>query len=488
MPVLIILYFVTRLFHLTLLPIFNDESIYLYWAKLIASTHAQWFIALKGAKPPLLHWAMAFSLTLFPSSWYLFAGRLPTVITGFIGMLGIFALSNFLFHSRKITLLSAFLYIITPFSLFYDRIALFDSFLSSMLVWAVYFSLRTSHSLNKKDALLWGIFLGMAFLAKMNALLFLLLTPVCFFLFLPPKHLVNKWRKLLLLLGIAVSVSQLFRYSLLISRGYREYATSGVNQFTIPPAAFIQHPFLVFSKNIVSYMSWFISFVTVPVFVLGIVGFVLLFIRKRRIGSILALLWVFPMLATSFFSQISFPRYILFVLPYFLIAASYPAAMLLQKTLGALLFVVLLGVPLMFDAKLLFSPPEAPLPDIDYYQYVSGYPSGYGLANIFTFLHAQSTSKQITVIPLGMLSSYPYAFNLEFWHDPHVTVVAFWPVEHDTREKIIALSKSGPVYVMMKYNADGLHTNFLKELHLREIFRADKPNSDKPILLAVPQD
>src|SRR5260221_8817672 len=216
---------------------------------------------------------MVVFLKLFPPTWYLFAGRFPSVITGLVSMLGMFSLSQFLFRSRKIAILTAFLYILSPFALFYDKMALFDSFLSSMLLWTVYFSLRTSQTLAKKDAGLWGFFLGMAFLAKANALLFLFLSPICFFLVLPWEQLRKQWKKVLVLLGIALGVSQVLRYSLIISHGYHEYASKNTSQVAIPFSTLIMHPFQVFPANIVLYMSWFISFVTLPVFLLGLIGF-----------------------------------------------------------------------------------------------------------------------------------------------------------------------------------------------------------------------
>lgn len=489
MPLILVvtLYLFTRLFHLAVLPIFNDEAIYLYWAKIIATTNKHWFISLTDGKPPLLIWVMSFFLRIFPSPQYLVAGRIPSVLAGLVTMLGIYSLSRFLFHSKKVAIVTALLYIVTPFALLHDRMALFDSFLSSMLVWSVYFSLRTARSLQKKDASLWGFFLGMAALAKINALPFLFLTPVCFLLSLPKNWIANHRKKVLTLLIFAIAVSQLLQHSLLVSRGYQEYFTKSTTQYIVPFSTLIRSPFIVFPKNIASYVSWFVSYGTVGVVLLGIAGFALLMKANRRIGVIMIFLWSIPLLTTSFASIRAYPRYVLFVLPYVLVAAGYAAARLFRKTVSALLLIPLLVFPLIFDALLLTQPHKAPLPDVDYYQYVSGFPSGYGLLKIFNFLHSEAKSKPVTIVPLGMLGSFPYAFYLEFWDNPYVTVRSFWPVKHTTQEEIRALSKTTSVYVVMKYTADGEHLNFLEELRLQEILRAEKPNSDKPILLAIPK-
>jgi hypothetical protein len=51
-------YLLTRLIALLKLPIFTDESIYIYWAKFIDSYHSHWLISITDGKPPLLIWVL----------------------------------------------------------------------------------------------------------------------------------------------------------------------------------------------------------------------------------------------------------------------------------------------------------------------------------------------------------------------------------------------------------------------------------------------
>ncbi|PIV70919.1 hypothetical protein COW57_02575, partial [Candidatus Roizmanbacteria bacterium CG17_big_fil_post_rev_8_21_14_2_50_39_7] len=62
-----LLYFATRLYNIKLLPIFNDEGIYIHWAK--AAWHdASWrFISLTDGKQPLQTWGTIPFLKLFPN-------------------------------------------------------------------------------------------------------------------------------------------------------------------------------------------------------------------------------------------------------------------------------------------------------------------------------------------------------------------------------------------------------------------------------------
>ncbi len=99
--VLIAVFLFSRLYNLTLLPIFTDESIYIYWAKVIESSHDQYFISLTDGKPPLLIWMISVFLTILPDSWYLVAGRLPAVIAGLVVLSLSIALPTSCFTIRK---------------------------------------------------------------------------------------------------------------------------------------------------------------------------------------------------------------------------------------------------------------------------------------------------------------------------------------------------------------------------------------------------
>lgn len=95
-----ILFFITRLYNIKLLPIFNDEGIYIHWAK-VAWHDASWrFISLTDGKQPLQTWGTIPFLKLFPND-ALLAGRLFSVATGFVGIMGIFFLLYYLFGKKN---------------------------------------------------------------------------------------------------------------------------------------------------------------------------------------------------------------------------------------------------------------------------------------------------------------------------------------------------------------------------------------------------
>src|SRR3989344_9526541 len=119
------LFALTRLVKLDGFPIFSDEGIYIHWSK-VAWHDATWrFISLTDGRQPLQTWATIPFLKLFSQN-ALFAGRLFAVTSGFIAFLGVVATARYLIGARA-ALIAGFLYVITPYFLFYDRIALVDA-------------------------------------------------------------------------------------------------------------------------------------------------------------------------------------------------------------------------------------------------------------------------------------------------------------------------------------------------------------------------
>src|ERR1035437_2049252 len=88
LTLLIIFYFVFRLINLTKLPIFNDEAIYLDWGW--RETHRDGFLyySLYDAKQPFLMWIFGIAESIISDP--LFAGRLVSVVSGFLTLIGIY--------------------------------------------------------------------------------------------------------------------------------------------------------------------------------------------------------------------------------------------------------------------------------------------------------------------------------------------------------------------------------------------------------------
>ena len=477
-----LLFLFTRLYNLLLLPIFTDESIYIYWAKTIITTHSQWFISLSDGKPPLLIWLISIFLSFLPSNLYLFAGRLPSVLSGLSALFAIYFVSSSLFGSKKIALLSSFLYVICPFFVLYDRMALFDSFLNSTLLWSVYFSIRTAKSLSFKDAVLWGGFLGLAFLFKPTAIVFLVLSPVVFLLLLSYAEQIKNWKKILLLLCFVFLVSEGMYSILRFSHTYPAMVLKN-QQFQQPIAELISKPFKLTIDNGKGIYSWVVAYYTLPVFMLGVLAFIVLCVKKTKIGLFLFSLWFFPLFVFATVAREIFPRYILFTTPYFLIMCAYLLEYIFgkSKVLKLIVFILIIFPSIQFDRLLLINPIEAPLPIIDYNQYVSQHPSGYGVDKVFTYIRNKSKDRKITLVTQGTFGLYPYAFYLEFWGNPNVRILPKWPMDK-IDDEIVKAKKEGPVFILFKE-----HMVIPNNLPVSLVLKSEKPGKRYPLLLTIIQ-
>ena len=204
-------YAVTRLVNLTQIPIFTDEAIYIRWSQ-IGAQDANWrFISLVDGKQPLFTWVVMVLFRLIPAD-PLFVGRFASVIAGAASMAGIWVLSYEIFKRKEVAWTSALLYLISPFALVYDRMALYDSLVATFFIWNLYLAIRLARSPRLDIALIFGMTLGAGMLNKTSGFLSLYLIPTTLLLFdwNSPKR-ITRWIGFVL---IAAIISQLL-YSVL---------------------------------------------------------------------------------------------------------------------------------------------------------------------------------------------------------------------------------------------------------------------------------
>lgn len=161
-----VIYFVIRLPHLTYQPIFADEAIYIRWAQVMRAEPTLRFVSLMDGKTPLFMWVMIPFFKLFADP--LLAGRILSVLAGFFTVLGGLFIGWMLFN-RRVGLWSAFLIVITPFFVFFDRMALVDSMLCAFSIWSIGIALLLIKKPRWDLAMILGYLMGGALLTKTPA-------------------------------------------------------------------------------------------------------------------------------------------------------------------------------------------------------------------------------------------------------------------------------------------------------------------------------
>ena len=417
LAVLILGFFILRLPNLTLQPIFADEAIYIRWAQVIKAEQTLRFLPLSDGKTPLFMWAMVpfFKIIADP----LLAGRFLSVMSGFFTLLGVFFLSKRIFNTRT-AFWAGLLYVITPYTVFFDRMALVDSMLSAFTVWVVYFALWLTRSLRLDISMVLGYLLGGAVLTKTPGMLNFFLVPLTLIGFKKDKGSGHSLVKLAVLWGAATSIG-LVIYNLLRLGPNFQLLSSRNSDYIFSPLELAGRPLDPFIPHFHDIADWFPKLLTWPILlclILGI-GYIIFGLfrqsfRGQYLQRLVILLWaVIPLILNMAFLRTFTARYLLSSIPLLLIIAGFGVTKLLppfayiKKLPLFLMLIVLLPLPLYFDYYLLTSPGKAPLPIEERRGYFEQWTAGYGFSDIAKYLIEKSKTRKVVLGTSGFFGTLP---------------------------------------------------------------------------------
>lgn len=436
----------TRLINLTIIPIFVDEAIYLRWAQ-IAKFDASWrFISLTDGKQPLFVWITMVLMKVIQEP--LMAGRLVSVGAGLVTAIGIWCLSYVLFRNRRLSFFTSLLYVIGPFYLLYDRMALMDTMVGTFSVFALTFGILLVQTLRLDVALILGAALGGGILTKTSGFFNIYLLPLTLLLF---DWRAKKWKINLLkwfgLAFLAVIISQLF-YSILRLSPFFHVIAQKDTLFVYPLAEWIKHPWLFFIGNLIGLVDWLVHYLTWPVIIL-VAGSLFFFWQKTREKALLFGWFLAPFVALALFGKVLFPRFILFMsLPLLILAALSleELAMRIKKKWLFLAVVFLLILPSLYiDFMILFEPQTASIPGADRGQYIDDWPAGYGVNEVVAFAKEEAQDKKIFIATEGTFGLMPASLELYLWNNPNIEIRGYWPVK-EIPEEVLTAAKKRPTY------------------------------------------
>ena len=425
-PALVGLYLASRLFALTALPMFLDERIHLRWAYWIAQGRRLRVPVLAGRGLSVYMLAGVAPGADDP----LLAGRLLTVAIGLVTLVALYHLTLRLGGDRRIADLAALFYIVCPFALVYDRMVLTDAFLAAFTALTLLLSVRLVEDPRARTGAALGAALALGVLSKTTGLV-LFGFPLLVLAFLGRER-----RRALGPLALAYAFAgTLVAYPLwLFFRKTDELAGAiGVRE---NDASFSGNA----AANVHLAAEWLWTYWTPGLVILAVLGLALGLASpaRRRAAVLLSLLAVGPTAAFVAVSGIWYPRYLLFTtVPLLPLAAggfvglvslltrrasAHPRRWAVSLLVAALLVAALLPA-LRFDHALWTDPTRAPFPSLDRFQYVTGWPSGYGSRESVEFLRAERNR-----LPEGLVlvtpgpSTTASAVRLLWANDPAVEV------------------------------------------------------------------
>lgn len=447
MVMLVVLFFATRLTNLLALPIFSDEGIYIHWAKIATYDPAWRFISLTDGKQPLQTWGTIPFIKLMPDQ-LLLAGRLFSVSTGLLALTGIVALAGYLWGKRA-GLLAGMLYIVTPYFLFYDRIALVDSGVNAAVIWIMFLSLVLARSMRLDVAMIFGFVAGVGLLAKSSVALFFALSILAGLVVLPiPANIFNlsHWLDMLQKKRIwIVNYVFLFLVSDTIALAlylvqkffspFFHYIAQKNLTFILSPQEWLSNPFQLVGTNIWMvplYVAWEIGWLPM---IFGVIGIIRLF-RKNRPLALFFLAWILvPFLLIINFNKVVFPRYLIFFPTFITLLTVYALEEFRRSTLKKythaitvmlITTLVLLSAPMWFDVKALSLPP------VDRGQYIEGKTAVWGAAELMQIVRSSTADgKRAIVLAEGNFGLIADVLHVFVKPDDIIDIRGQWPLNEE---------------------------------------------------------
>ncbi len=499
----------SRLYHLTLLPIFFDEGIHI-WLALRGLQYNTW-LASEGTR--LLNiWGLQLLIPYVTD--ILWAGRLLSVLMGLIAAWGCYLVGRNLFSVRA-GLMAFGLYILSPFMLFYDRMVMTEAYLVAGTVLAVWASISLIQTRPRWSwALLLGFFLGLTVLAKLNGVMIWTMPFLAMITLQPPVFWGKLWRYYLLAYGVAVVISLPMAW--LATMGLRLVEFEAGKPITLATAI------AQVWQNLSLLLVWGWDYLT-PGIVLLLGVSIIYGVRTNLRPGLLLLGWAImvmlpwlvtvipPVITASLLSSGQvflpwptsnrefYPRFILPAFPAFFILVGYfldfigllLGQWLTQKRylpVGLVLagLVLLLWPVLSFNYRLLRNPVASPLAKIDRHQYLTGPTAGYGIPELTTLLRQQADEKgDIYVIPHDRVARLMAELAFTSWRgqDKTVHLIGIKPGSHlklaDFSAQLPDLNSAPPIYWVA--DSDIGHDKFDKEVmslvHVEQVARFDRPGN-----------
>lgn len=446
---ILILGFILRVYNPNALPVFVDEAIYVRWAQVMRADETLRFLPLSDGKQPLFMWVMIPFLKIIKDP--LVAGRLPSALSGIGTTAIVMAITYSLLRSKKITLLSGVMTALSPYLIFFDRLALVDSFLT---FWGMLTLLLSIHLIKKPRldlAILTGAALGGSWLTKSPGELFFLLLPAAIFLVkrrnpLKASYVFKLAGSLLIAWIIGLGFYNILRlgpnFHLIGSRN---------SDYIYSLSELITHPGSPLISNLSLSADWFIKLLPFPLLLTAAVGLIS-GLTSLPGTTIFVSVWTFlPIFINTAIGKVFTARYLLYIVPPLLILTSWGIDKLFNQTrISRTVFLLLVCLP-MFLQDFLFAtdPAKAFIPQNERHGYLEEWTSGYGLREIASYLKNRPVTTPIVVGTEGFFGTLPDGLEIYLDKNQNIRFVGLsYPVKSVPQSLTDAL-KQNDVYLVV---------------------------------------
>lgn len=460
--IIIAVYLVIRCFNLTSLPVFGDEAIYIRWSQIIKSVDTLRFIPMTDGKQPLFMWITALSLKLFEP---LVAGRIISVLAGAGTLVVLFLISN--------SFIPSIIYLLLPFTFFFDRLATADNLLSFFGVLSLYFSILLAKKPRFDLTLILGAILGFAWLTKSPAIYFVVLSLLTFIIY-DSKNLKKIYLPVLsIFIGFCI-------YNIL--RLGPQFAQIAIRNrdYIWPLSEIIKHPLDPLIPHFKDVMHLYLYYISLPLLLSPLLYFVFKKSIKLNKTILIYFVWfILPLIANAAMAKVFTARYILFVIPYFVLLLAYFLKPLTSRKY--LIFLLLIFIPNLWRIyQISFQPQNLKLPSTET-GYISGWTSGWGIKEVSEYLISRSKEANIIVGTEGAFGTLPDGLQIYTNNITHLTVFGVGIDITEIPQKLIVARDFGDeVYLL--FNSSRLKLNTIDQNKLTQVKSFSKPGGDSLVL------
>jgi 4-amino-4-deoxy-L-arabinose transferase-like glycosyltransferase len=441
-------YLITRLYGLTLLPVFADEAIYIRWAQIISQEPAKYlFLPLYDGKTPLMMWVLTLFLPLTPLD-PLLAARLMSVAFGLGSMMVLALLTKEIGGNTRAMKWAAWLYVLTPFAFWHERLALTDTPLVFLLALTTWGLLKMKRRRTWKMTVITGAGFGLAIITKLPALLFIPLFIIIYWL-LPPylttKQRLPGWLRLLGMIFIGVGVLSLMRVS-----PWFPFLFTRSGDFTVGLGALVSGELGHIGYNLKNFL-WWQGWYTGFLFILPILTILAKGGRIRGAWWLMALVTALPFIITG---KIVYSRYYLPMLVFLIPAAALAMDHLWQtrKLVAGLIGAVIVLQAIWFMQPAWTNVYQLRLPKADQEQYLTLWSAGFGIPEVRDLIIDQAVEGEVVVGTEGYFGTLPDGLLMYFDRSPIIKQVEIFGVGQPVLglpESLKEKSQMKPTYLLV---------------------------------------
>ncbi|KKK60637.1 hypothetical protein LCGC14_3022370, partial [marine sediment metagenome] len=338
----------------------------------------------------------------------------------------------------------AWIYALLPFSVFTDRLGIPDGMVAALAPFVLWAGLKLGREPSWYHAAMMTFVLGLALMAKATALTLIPVAVVGLALgawstLVPEKYLSphqdsrsnpkSRFLYIIAPISLALAIVPTVVIVKIFSGG--SFVVEKSSSFLLSVEEILGFPTVHWSNNFALLREWIVNYIQWPSLIILVLAIVLTKWRIKWWIFVVMLLGGFQIVFMGFMARVWFSRYLAGAIP-FLVLAVGMACVALAELAGRgrsrvavvlLLLAVITTTALAQDVRLISKPTEFSWARDDRWQYIQGWPSGYGFNELTIELDKRIKRHKKIVILVDKYMGHPKdAVELAFSGNKNVSV------------------------------------------------------------------